>query len=130
MPAPTRKVYHRLSDVDEIFKSAFCVECDAVVDIDSKGPGRWTCAAKRIDAKNSRRKSLYGLTDLELEIINKATICDLCRYPFKSSKDKHTDHDHVSKKFRGVLCQKCNNMLGLAGDSIELLAKAIQYLGK
>ena len=42
----------------------------------------------------------------------------------------HLDHDHATGKARGVLCQKCNLMLGNARDNIEILNKAINYLTK
>lgn len=40
------------------------------------------------------------------------------------------DHDHATKKTRGLLCSFCNSMLGYARDSIELLESAIAYLKK
>lgn len=40
------------------------------------------------------------------------------------------DHDHVTKRFRGVLCHPCNVGLGYFRDSILLLDRAISYLGK
>lgn len=38
------------------------------------------------------------------------------------------DHDHKTGKFRGVLCQRCNHVLGRVDDSIEILEKCILYL--
>lgn len=46
------------------------------------------------------------------------------------------DHDHsccssrksCGKCIRGLLCHKCNTIIGLAQDSIELLTSAIEYL--
>lgn len=38
------------------------------------------------------------------------------------------DHNHETGKFRGILCLKCNSMLGMARDSKELLIKAASYL--
>ncbi len=38
------------------------------------------------------------------------------------------DHNHETGKFRGILCLKCNSMLGMARDSRELLHKAANYL--
>lgn len=38
------------------------------------------------------------------------------------------DHDHVSGKFRGWICTRCNLILGHAKDDIELLKKLIKYL--
>lgn len=47
------------------------------------------------------------------------------------------DHNHAccpgrkscGKCVRGILCHRCNTVIGLAGDSIELLSNAIKYLG-
>lgn len=38
------------------------------------------------------------------------------------------DHDHVTGKFRGWICARCNVGLGLLGDNIEGLQAAIAYL--
>lgn len=38
------------------------------------------------------------------------------------------DHDHKSKKIRGLLCESCNLGLGKFKDNIMLLEKAISYL--
>lgn len=40
------------------------------------------------------------------------------------------DHDHKTGKFRGVLCQRCNHVLGRVKDSTVLLKKMISYLEK
>lgn len=38
------------------------------------------------------------------------------------------DHDHVTLRFRGVLCASCNKALGVLGDQPEALARALAYL--
>lgn len=38
------------------------------------------------------------------------------------------DHDHVTGKVRGLLCNQCNRALGMFKDSVELIEKAIKYL--
>ena len=38
------------------------------------------------------------------------------------------DHCHQTKKFRGWICHKCNTGIGLLGDTIEGVEKAIKYL--
>ena len=48
----------------------------------------------------------------------------------------HVDHDHsccpgdvsCGRCLRGVLCARCNKMIGLAGDDADLMRSAIDYL--
>jgi recombination endonuclease VII len=40
------------------------------------------------------------------------------------------DHDHLTDKFRGWLCGRCNSALGFAKDSIGTLRLLIAYLEK
>lgn len=64
--------------------------------------------------------------------------CEICGSETPSSRNKrfHVDHDHKSKKeepikavkVRGLLCFKCNWMLGLVEDKPEILEKAVEYL--
>jgi hypothetical protein len=66
------------------------------------------------------------LKDLETIKPNTGT-CELCG---KIAKRIVLDHCHNSKKLRGWLCSKCNNLLGMSGDSVDLLKKAIEYIEK
>lgn len=40
----------------------------------------------------------------------------------------HTDHDHKTGRFRGILCRACNIALGLVEDDVEHLKFLIAYL--
>lgn len=40
------------------------------------------------------------------------------------------DHDHSNNKFRSILCQHCNKLIGLAKESPEVLRGCIEYLLK
>ena len=75
----------------------------------------------------------FGITEqqyvdiLKLQL-NCCAICQRHRSEFK--KDFAVDHDHSTKKIRGLLCMTCNIALGSLRDSIDLLQKAINYLEK
>lgn len=38
------------------------------------------------------------------------------------------DHDHTTGRVRGLLCNGCNGALGVFGDSIEGVKRALSYL--
>jgi hypothetical protein len=38
----------------------------------------------------------------------KKTKCEHCGKDFKSTRDRHLDHDHSTGLFRAVVCQACN----------------------
>jgi hypothetical protein len=40
------------------------------------------------------------------------------------------DHNHLTKKVRELLCRFCNTGLGMFGDNVEVLQRAIAYLQK
>ena len=50
--------------------------------------------------------------------------CEIC----SATENLVYDHCHETMEFRGVLCKKCNRGLGLFGDTIEGLLKALRYL--
>lgn len=42
----------------------------------------------------------------------------------------HVDHNHTTKKFRGLLCFACNVALGNLKDDPQRVLKLYQYLTK
>lgn len=52
--------------------------------------------------------------------------CAICKAAFSVNPD--VDHDHETGIVRGLLCRRCNLLLGMANDSVELLASSIEYL--
>ena len=57
---------------------------------------------------------------------NKCAVCNTDRIELK--RNLCVDHDHVTLKVRGLLCDTCNRSLGLLKDNIEILKSAIKYL--
>lgn len=77
----------------------------------------------------------YGLTEERyLTLVEKQNgVCAICGlHPTGRSKGGklHVDHCHNSRKTRGLLCGKCNTLLGLADEDPAILLVAIAYLKK
>jgi Recombination endonuclease VII len=78
-------------------------------------------------------KSKYGITPhyvVELAE-HQGGVCAICKAPPNTSKKRgglHVDHDHATGKVRGLLCESCNQGLGLFRDNQESLRGAIAYL--
>ena len=57
--------------------------------------------------------------------------CAICHRPQEDFKKRFcVDHDHLTNKIRGILCDNCNLILGHANDDINILSEAIQYIEK
>ena len=87
-------------------------------------------AAHRDHARNYRLMLAHGITDEEFLVKRQAqdNKCEICRSVFVEVPS--VDHDHVSKKIRGLVCRNCNFILGHAHDSISVLENLISYLKK
>lgn len=55
-------------------------------------------------------------------------VCELCNSPNDSGRQLCLDHCHDSGAFRGWLCNRCNTGLGLIGDTVKSLERALAYL--
>ena len=82
--------------------------------------------------KAEARAKRYDLTVEELQALEEAAghQCQICGIHEKDAPKGrlHVDHDHKSGKVRGLLCQQCNQGLGMLQDDVSLLSKAIEYL--
>jgi len=82
-------------------------------------------------SKNSYLKRTYNITladyqALELLQENKCACCGI--HKKELSKPLVVDHDHLTGKIRGLLCDACNVAIGGLGDNINSVYKAIEYL--
>ena len=84
--------------------------------------------------REQRMKREYGITikDYENMIEAQNNQCAICFAPGEAERNGKLviDHCHTSGKVRGLLCNKCNLLLGHANDTIERLERAILYLSK
>lgn len=72
-------------------------------------------------------KSRYGLTEADFRSMmdEQEHRCAICN---EKSKALVVDHDHSNGQVRGLLCQACNKMLGMAKDNPAVLRAASLYI--
>ena len=90
--------------------------------------------------ETARKRAYYNLTKEEFMKIleDQGRKCAACGAdnPGVKGRDWHIDHDHAccpggkccGKCIRGLLCQSCNLILGMAKDSPQRLLALIKYL--
>jgi hypothetical protein len=90
--------------------------------------------------KNNRQKNYrqelvrkYGVEfewfDNQFELQNGQ--CAVCKKELIGSDKQnkpHVDHCHTTGKVRGILCNRCNTVLGLCNDDQKLFTNLIRYL--
>lgn len=83
----------------------------------------------RLRKKKWKSKTYEKLVSSLVE--NHNGLCDLCQGPPDGRwKKLNIDHCHKTNRFRGMLCLRCNQALGLLRDDPKLLVKAAAYLKK
>jgi hypothetical protein len=82
-------------------------------------------------------RALYGLTLVEYHTLleQQGGVCAICRQPETTSiRGKllklAVDHDHANGRVRGLLCRRCNTVLGHLDERIEIARAMIDYLEK
>lgn len=110
-------------------------------DCDSKARHKYREQNSERFAEVNRRKSLkfkYGITLEEYyDILEKQNnCCAICGAKENNVSGKRrgwnwsVDHCHVTGRVRGLLCNNCNRGLGMLGDTVDSLQKALDYLNK
>jgi hypothetical protein len=76
--------------------------------------------------RRSDLKRRYGITPEQYGemVVSQRGRCAICQI----QADLQIDHDHSTGAIRGLLCHKCNKVLGLMSDSSERLESALAYL--
>ncbi len=77
--------------------------------------------------KDTGLRKAYGISLTQYEEILKRQggKCGSCR---KVMRQVCVDHNHHTGVVRGLLCQPCNTGIGLLGDNVEGLMRALAYL--
>ncbi len=89
---------------------------------------------KRRQGHQNHLRTAYNLSPEEYEALkekqeNRCACCGKTPRPTrKNPRAFEVDHDHGTKRVRGLLCRSCNGGIGLLGDTIEGLRRALAYL--
>lgn len=102
------------------------------------------CARERRNQYNAKRdpevsrqytlNRICGIIGISTDVARQALVdqdykCKICGVPeSETPKSLCVDHCHVTNKFRGMLCNRCNVGLANFRDNPELLAEAVKYL--
>lgn len=131
MPRPIakrREYYQREIAVRDMRRAnGFCFECS-----DAALPGRTRCWKHALMARLAALKR-DGVLQVEVERARVAIekfsgICDAC-YGTDCGAWR-IDHDHETKKFRGIVGNHCNLALGMLKDDPRTLRRLARYLEK
>jgi hypothetical protein len=73
-----------------------------------------------------KRRYGIGAADFDALLTEQGMLCPICL----KRPAEHVDHDHKTKKVRGILCEQCNGGLGQFKDNVQTIRNAIEYLGR
>ncbi len=110
-----------------------CVDCQQEANSrwSAKNPGAHAEYSRQYYLRHPERVKANGLRSKRKAMgIPDATrpkplTCEMCD---AGGRQMHLDHDHATGKFRGWLCNRCNMALGVLGDTVANLERAIDYL--
>lgn len=108
----------------------WCYECrqwKPITDFvsDASRGGRAASACRPCGNRKALR-STYQITEAELAALPGADgRCPICQ---RIGERQQVDHNHDTRKVRGLLCRRCNAGLGFFLDSLDMLARARAYL--
>lgn len=108
----------------------------------SRGNVRWLAPIQpgKVDRKYAREWQLqnkFGLAPgaYDQMLDEQGGVCAICQqtetrihHSTKKVAPLCVDHDHATGQVRGLLCVRCNRMLGYGRDNPEILRRAIAYL--
>lgn len=115
-----------------------CEACKKIFDLIK---GKRYDSKRRLSSYHSKNyreyivKKKYGITQSDFDILlekqnSACAICERSSVDFYSEHNKRLfiDHCHQSGKVRGLLCDKCNFLIGQSNNNVNILERAIVYL--
>lgn len=86
------------------------------------------------DSKRKRKdRMLQWRYDISIEqfehlFTEQKGLCAICENPLTDFHGTTVDHDHKTHKVRGLVCHRCNLLVGWVEQSKERIPKVFSYL--
>lgn len=106
-----------------------CRVCDGPVPKPARGPSGGFCS-KQCRERNFRLKDKFKI-DIETYrylLAAQDGVCAVCKEPCSTGRSLAVDHDHATGAIRGLLCLKCNLVMGHCKENRGRLHAMIAYL--
>ena len=121
-----RSEYHKDSSRNDGI-TAYCKECKLKINNNwrNNNPEKMKQSQRR-----TKRKLTYGILPEEYDrlLIEQNNKCAICKNDI--GHEAAVDHNHETKKIRGLLCRNCNVGIGFLQDQPSILRAAAEYLDK
>jgi hypothetical protein len=90
----------------------------------AKNPGRLRAAALNNKYGNGAAEHLKN------QVVRQENRCAICQKAFETTRWKThcLDHDHLTHQWRGALCRKCNTLIAMCCENLDILDGAKAYL--
>lgn len=96
------------------------------------------CHATRENRRHHQKRTMfarYGISPMQYDMLlekqhDACAICHAIRADSGRKRRFCIDHDHATGKVRGLLCNRCNRVLGMVSDSRKLLLALDSYLNE
>ena len=75
-------------------------------------------------------KQKFGMTVEQYDVLydSQGGTCAICKKPGNGNRRMSVDHNHGTNKIRGLLCQRCNTIVGMSFENSGILMATISYL--
>lgn len=138
MPTLLSKKQQQRSKLDQqgellIEQNKRCITCTELKEMSQFDLSARTPDGHRRECKDCRKRQrkLISSTDYDAILATQNGKCGICGVDAKDYSKRFSvdhDHDHPDEPARGLLCQHCNTLIGMAEEDIAILIQAIGYL--
>lgn len=112
--------------------NGYRASCKACVDEKNKAHRLAHPRYYKIKRQDHHAKVKYGISGEEYRRRISQGYCDICKTTEAGGRHNkwHVDHNHQTGELRGILCSRCNLMIGWLENNAHLIPAMESYLKK